>query len=120
MPNQTKRTCISCKKTLYIDSPLCERCLRDGSVRAEHGIYLPGDFHNLKALSLKERQLLFLWACGQDISDYFPTKLSHPYVSTEYVNTQEPSNIEYMPIVNGITNKYKVRTPGSKDKRIRT
>lgn len=56
--------CINCGSGTR-DWQLCHSCMEK-----EGGKYTASNF-DLKDLSVMERQLVFLWACGQDISEYF-------------------------------------------------
>jgi hypothetical protein len=58
------RKCALCDNEVR-KFPLCQSCLYDTGKD-----YTAANF-DLKGLSLIERQLVFLWACGQDISQYF-------------------------------------------------
>lgn len=64
---KTKK-CAKCdnKVKLYL---LCQDCLLETGKE-----YTAANF-DLSDLSLVERQLVFLWACGQDISQYFEKHL---------------------------------------------
>lgn len=66
MPKTKKCALCDSKVKLY---PLCQDCLYETGKE-----YTAANF-DLSGLSLSERQLVFLWACGQDISQYFEKHL---------------------------------------------
>lgn len=59
------KKCVTCgfqNRTVY---PMCNECMeKDGAS------YTASNF-DLRNLSVVERQLVFLWACGKDITEYF-------------------------------------------------
>ena len=70
--------CAECERKTHKGSYLCSDCVNSETVRRKHNIYTAGDFSRLGALSLQERQLAFLWACGQNILEYFDDKHAQP------------------------------------------
>lgn len=67
------KTCPECGKNVRKNHAglLCLVCVRNEDARKKHSIWTAADFSLINDLSPEERQILFLWACGQDVSDYF-------------------------------------------------
>jgi len=73
-----KKACPACDKQHPVsDGVLCFTCVRSESVRKQHGVLTAADF-SLSGLNRRERMLLFLYACGQDISGYYRDSDSTP------------------------------------------
>lgn len=79
MPKTKKCAMCDSKVKMY---PLCQDCLYETGKD-----YTAANF-DLSGLSLVERQLVFLWACGQDISQYFDKHL--PLVSDDEYDITDP------------------------------
>jgi len=87
MANKMKK-CSLCDNEVR-KFPLCQSCLYNVGKD-----YTSANF-DLKGLSLDERRLVFLWACGQDISEYFD-RHSVP-AQTENGDIFEPLIVKKLP-----------------------
>ena len=67
------KTCPECGKGVRKNHAglVCQVCVRNEEVRKKYDIRTAADFSLINDLSPEERQILFLWAIGQDVSDYF-------------------------------------------------
>lgn len=73
-----KHTCPECAKPMRQSAGLlCGKCVRDENTRKRYDVLTAADF-SLQGLDVRERMLLFLYACGQDISGYYRDSDSTP------------------------------------------
>lgn len=67
------KKCAVCGDGFRSEYPLCSHCME------KDGANYTASNYDLRGLSQVERQLVFLHACGQDITGYFDKDIHQPY-----------------------------------------